>query len=122
MEKFTKISCFEHNIDISRLKQGAAVIAQGAKKRTVDSFQLSVGDVGRGDHGAPFSGVFLEIPKRYKFFSDNKEYNIKIISGSGYFKLNFGELNFTAGDCFNCAGLGEFDIYGNTEVLIISKK
>jgi uncharacterized cupin superfamily protein len=66
------------------------------------------------------NALLVKDAARFKLYTDGKDL-IEILSGEGHFKWKKGELPFTQGDCFEADGVGEYEINGSSEFLVIRK-
>ena len=85
-----------------------------------ESFVFKDGKVQGARLGQSGDSLLVEGAKRFKLYTDKKDL-VKILEGDGHFKWKQGETEFSAGDCFEADGVGEYEVNGSGKFLIIRK-
>lgn len=86
-----------------------------------ENFCFKDGKVQGARLGKNGSALLVEGAKRFKLYTDKKDL-VKILEGDGHFKWKRGETDFSAGDCFEADGVGEYEINGSDKFLVIRKE
>jgi hypothetical protein len=68
--------------------------------------------------GKKDNALLIISPRRYKLFSDGTDF-VLIENGSGHFKWKRGETDFAAGDAFEVAEVGEYELNGNGTFVVV---
>lgn len=64
------------------------------------------------------SARYVISPRRFKTVCDDT-LAVHILQGNGHFKWARGEMPFSAGESFLAENIGEFEINGNSEFLLL---
>lgn len=66
--------------------------------------------------------AYVISPRRFKLYTDGVD-KLKIVSlsGSGHFKWSRGETDFSEGDIFEISSVGEYEVNGNAEFIVVRK-
>lgn len=72
--------------------------------------------------GKSGSAVYVISPRRFKLYTDGTD-KLKIIklSGNGHFKWSRGETDFSEGDVFEISAVGEYEVNGNAEFIVVKR-
>lgn len=57
-------------------------------------------------------------PRRFKLYAEGTD-TVHILAGSGHFKWARGEMPFAAGDSFSAENIGEYEVNGNCEFIVV---
>ncbi len=83
-----------------------------------DSFAMRENTVQGAHIGVNGDALLIVSPRRYKLFTEGTD-RVKIVEGKGFFKWKRGETPFAAGDCFEVAAVGEYEINGNGVYIVL---
>lgn len=91
-------------------------------KLTKDDFTFSDERVQGAMTGKRENALYVISPRRFKLYTDSAD-RLKIVklSGKGHFKWSRGETDFSEGDVFEISSVGEYEVNGNAEFIVIRK-
>jgi mannose-6-phosphate isomerase-like protein (cupin superfamily) len=84
----------------------------------IEEFTMQENTVQGAKIGKKDNALLIASPRRYKLFSENTDF-VWIAEGSGHFKWKRGEVDFAAGDCFEVAAGGEYELNGNGVFIVV---
>lgn len=85
---------------------------------SIDEFIMQENSVQGAKTGKKDGALLIVSPRRYKLFTTGMD-RVKIVEGAGFFKWKRGETKFCAGECFEIAAVGEYEINGKGIYVIL---
>jgi uncharacterized cupin superfamily protein len=85
-----------------------------------DEFTMQENTVQGAKIGKKDNALFIVSPRRYKLFSESTDF-VWVVTGKGHFKWKRGETDFSAGDCFEVAEVGEYELNGDGSFVVVRK-